>query len=138
MIFGLLPADSIRTGLEMSVGMELYEFHPSEEIADFEGGGFGRVRTVRAVELDARAQFLSNRPRGSFRGIGCTHGFAPFCDGSFRFENHHHAFAGAHEFGELAEKWTGAVNSVKPFRLRLRQADGLDRRNLKFCGMDAA
>lgn len=49
-----------------------------KEVADFEGGGFRSVRTVRAVHLDAGAEVVSNRARCSFLGIGGAHGFAPF------------------------------------------------------------
>src|SRR5580704_2391464 len=123
MIFGLLPSDSMRMGLGMSVGMELYEFHSREEVADFEGGGFGRVGTVRAVELNARAKRFANRAVSGFRGIGRAHRLAPFCNGSFRFKNHHHAFAGAHEFGELAEERACAMDGVEAFGFGPREAN---------------
>src|SRR5271169_1198 len=66
----------------------LHQFRAGEKVADFEGGRIGGVGTVRAIVLDAGAEFLADGAGRGFRGIGCAHGLAPFGDRAFRFESH--------------------------------------------------
>src|SRR5438128_12529756 len=80
------------------------QFETGEEIADFEGGGVGRVGAVRNVVADAGTEVVTNRAGRGFFRVGGAHRIAPFKDSAFGFEDHGNDFAGAHEVGKLAEK----------------------------------
>src|SRR5256885_11889546 len=75
------------------------EFEASEEVANFEGGGFGRVGAVRDVIADVGAEVVANGTRRGFLWVSGAHRVAPLEDGAFGFENHGDDFAGAHEVG---------------------------------------
>jgi hypothetical protein len=109
----------------------LNEFQAGEEIADFEGGGFGSVRAVRTVVADAGAEVVANGAGGGFFGVGRTHGVAPLQDGAVGFEDHGENFAGAHEVGEFAEERTGFVDGVEAAGFLFGEAHGFDGDDLE-------
>jgi hypothetical protein len=93
---------------------------------------------VRAVVLNAFAEFPANGAGSGFGGVGGAHGIAPFCDAGISFEGDDDSFAAAHKVGEFAEERAGFVNGVETFGLRFGEADGFDGDDVKFCGVDAA
>lgn len=130
----------VRIGRERKYGNECREvdsradsdqFHGGEEVADFEGGGFGGVGTVRAIHLDAGAEVAADSASRGFFRVGGAHGFAPFGDGAIGFENHGEDFAGTHEVGELAEERAFAMDGVEAAGFFLGEAHGFDGDELK-------
>jgi hypothetical protein len=89
------------------------KFEASEEVGDFEGGGFRGVGAVCAIVADAGAEVVADGAGGGLLGIGGAHGVAPFGDGAFGFKDKGEDFAGAHEIAELSEKGAGFMNGVK-------------------------
>jgi len=92
---------------------ESNQLEAGEEVADFEGGGFGGVRAMSAIVADAGAEVAADGAGGGFLGIGGAHDVAPLGDGAFGFEDQGEDFAGAHEVGEFAEEGTLFVDGVK-------------------------
>ena len=86
---------------------------------------------MRAIILNARAENFANRPRRGFRWIRRAHRLSPPSDRILRFERHHHNFSRAHELREVLEKRPLAMHCVKSLRLRLRQPQRFNRRNLE-------
>src|SRR5258708_30258945 len=106
---------------------ESNQFEAGEEIADFEGGGFGGVGAVSAIVADAGAEVAANGAGGGFLRVGRAHGVAPFEDGAFSFENHGENFAGTHEVGELAEEGALAMDGVEAAGFFFGETHGFDR-----------
>lgn len=106
--------------------MDSDQFHRGKEVADFEGGGFRRVRAVRAVHLDAGAEIVADGAGRGFLGVGGAHGFAPFGDSAIGFEDHGKDFAGAHKVGKFAEERTLAMDGVEAASFLLGEAHGFD------------
>ena len=116
----------------------LNQFGAGEKITDFKSGGLRCIRAVRAIILNAGAEFFADCAGRSFRGVGRAHGVAPFRNGVFAFQNHGHHFAGAHEFREVLEKWALAVHGVETFSFGLREPQRFDGDNLKLRRVNAA
>src|SRR5690348_14691559 len=76
-------------GLRASAAPELNQIHPREKVAQFEFRCVRRIRTVRAIILNAGSENLANGSRRGFRRIRRAHRFAPARDRVFRFERHH-------------------------------------------------
>src|ERR1700761_677435 len=107
------PSGKLRTFCDPA----LREFEAGKKVADLESRRIVRVRAVRAVVLNALAEFLANRARRSFRRIGGAHRIAPLRDRAFRFEHHHHSLPAAHEICQLAKKRARLVHVIEAFRL---------------------
>ena len=116
---------------------ELNQLEAGEEIADFEGGGFGGVRAMGAIVADAGAEIVTDGAGRGLLGIGGAHGVAPLQDGAFRFENHGEDFAGTHEVGELGEEGAFLVNGVETAGLLFGEAHGLDSDDFETGFVDA-
>jgi hypothetical protein len=86
---------------------------------------------VRAVVPDARAEVSANRPRAGLGRIGSAHRIAPLQDGAFGLQREDNYFAGAHEFGQLAEKGARRMHGVETLSLSLRKMQRLDSDDLK-------
>src|SRR5258708_25654756 len=110
---------------------ESNQFEAGEEIADFEGGGFGRVGAVGAIVADAGAEVVADGAGVSFLWIGGAHGVAPLQDGAFGFEDQGKNFAGAHEVGELGEEAALFVDGVEAAGFFFCEAHGFDGDNLE-------
>src|SRR5205807_10021142 len=104
----------------------LNKFEAGEEIADFEGGGFGGVGTVSAIVANAGAKVVANRAGGRVVRVGRPHGVAPLESGAFGFENHGKYFAGTHEVGQLAEEGARFVDGVEAAGFFLGEAHGFN------------
>ena len=113
------------------------EFESGEEVADFEGGGFRGVGTVRAVHLDAGAEIVANRAGRGFFRIGGTHGFAPFRNGAIGFEDHGENFARAHEVGKFTEEGTLAVDGIEASGFFFGESHGFDGNEFETSFVDA-
>src|SRR5260370_35513754 len=105
---------------------ESNQLEAGEEIADLEGGGFGRVGTVGTIVADAGAEIAANGAGSGFLGVGGAHGVAPFSDGVFGFEDEGENFAGAHELREFAKKRTLAMHGVESTGFVLSEAHGFN------------
>src|SRR5712664_157790 len=105
---------------------ESNQLEAGEEVADFEGGGFGRVGTVGTIVADAGAEVAADSAGGGFLGVGGAHGVAPFEDGAFGFEDQGKDFAGAHEVGELGEEGALFVNGVEAAGFFFGEAHGFN------------
>ena len=77
----------------------LDQIEAGEEISDFEGGGVWGVGAVGAIVADAGAQVVADGAGGGFFWIGGAHGVAPFCYGTFGFQDHGDDFSRGHEIG---------------------------------------
>src|ERR1700674_4713980 len=117
---------------------ESNQLEAGEEVADFEGGGFGGVRAMSAIVADAGAEVAADGAGGGFLGIGGAHGVAPLGDGVFGFEDQGEDFAGAHEVGEFAEEGTGFVNGVETPGFVFGEAHGFDGDDFEASFMNAA
>src|SRR5229473_7113186 len=105
---------------------ESNQLEAGEEIADFEGGGFGRVGAVGAIVADAGAEVAADGAGSGFLGVGGAHGVAPLEDGAFGFENQGEDFAGAHEVGELGEEGALAMDGVEAAGFFFGESHGFD------------
>src|SRR5229473_422290 len=92
---------------------ESNQLEAGEEVADFEGGGFGGVGAVSAIVADAGAEVAADGAGGGFLGVGGAHGVAPFEDGAFGLEDQGEDFAGTHKLGKLGEEGAFFVNGVE-------------------------
>src|SRR6187401_3543089 len=81
-----------------------------KEVPELERRGFRRVRTVRRIVLDRRAELLAQRSGFSFRRIGGAHERAPLLDRVRGLERQDYDRSRRHEGREAIEKGALAVN----------------------------
>src|SRR5262245_31129204 len=79
------PAAMHRTPMTISVRdigvlSPLRKLHAAEEVSELERRCLRRIRTMRRVVLDRRAEFLTQRARLGFRRVGRAHEVAPLLD----------------------------------------------------------
>ena len=104
--------------------MEAYPSNSDREKkeSDFVDGVFDAVGTVHGIFADAQRKLPAYGSLGGFFGIGGPHDSTVRIDGFFAFQDAYHHGAAGHEFGELPEKGTLLVHSVKIPCLPKREA----------------
>jgi hypothetical protein len=116
---------------------ESNQLEASEEVADFEGGGFRAVGTVSAIVADAGAEVMANGAGSGFLGVGGAHSVTPLLDGPFYFEDHGEDLAGAHEAAEFAKEWALLMNGIKARGFALSEDHRFDGHNAEARLVDA-
>ena len=85
---------------------------------------------MSAIVADAGAEVVANGAGCGFLGVGRAHGFTPFQNGAFGFEDQSEDFAGTHERSELGEERPVFVDGIEAAGFFFREThrfDGDDR-----------
>src|SRR5471030_2288573 len=93
----------------------------TEEVSDFNSGGFDSVGTVDSVGVDRVGEVSTD---GAFVGllrIGGAHQFAVFQDGVLAFQGLDHDGTGDHEVDQVLEEAALFVSGVEAFSIFARQ-----------------
>jgi len=112
------------------------DFGLGEEVADFDGGVFVRIRAMHRVGFDRFGEFLADRAGIGIGRVGGAHDGAIGGDGVFAFQHLDDDRAGDHEGDEFTEEAAFAVDGVETFGLGLGQVQALLRDDAQAGGFD--
>src|SRR5690606_3477809 len=92
-----------------------------EEESDLCPGGFGSIRTMNGIGVDAVREISTDRTCVSLLGVGCAHQVTILLDGILTLERLNENRAGDHEFNKILEERALAVDGVEALCVGARQ-----------------